>query len=83
MDVSDITCRTTSAGRGVLRAATFANSLALEFLFLLMCSMVKPLKKFSILLTKARYLSRVGYLAIHSFSICPVTTLESVRMMHL
>jgi hypothetical protein len=44
MDASNITCRNTSAGRGVLRATTFASSSALEFLFLSMYLMVKPLK---------------------------------------
>jgi hypothetical protein len=33
---------------------------------------------FSILLTRDRYFLRVGFLAMHSFSICPATTLESV-----
>jgi hypothetical protein len=44
---------------------------------------VKPLKKFSIVLSKPRYFFRVGSLAMHSFSICPTTTLESVHRMHL
>jgi hypothetical protein len=35
-------------------------------------------EKNSILLTKARYFSRVGSLVMHSFSICPATILESV-----
>jgi hypothetical protein len=83
MDASDITCTNTSASRGVLWDATFASSSASEFLFLSMQSTVKPLKKFSILLTKARYFSRVGSLAIHSFSIYPATTLESVQRMQL
>jgi hypothetical protein len=40
-------------------------------------------KKCSILLTRDRYFLRVGSLAMHSFSICPAATLESVRRMHL
>jgi hypothetical protein len=83
INASDMVCKNTSAGKGVLRAAAFASSLALVFLFLSMYSTVKPLKKFFILLTRDRYFSRVGSLAIHSFSICPATTLESVRRMHL
>jgi hypothetical protein len=31
---------------------------------------------------RARYLSRVGSLAIHSFSIYPTTTLEFVQRVH-
>jgi hypothetical protein len=38
---------------------------------------------FSFLLTKARYFSRVDSLTMHSFSIYPATTLESMRRMHL
>jgi hypothetical protein len=83
IDASDMICKKTSTGKGVLRATAFANSLALAFLFLSIYSTLKPLKKFSILLTKARYFSRVGSLAMHSFSICPATTLESMRRMHL
>jgi hypothetical protein len=43
---------------------------------------VKPLKN-SILRTKDSYFSRVDSMVIHSFSIYPATTLESVRRMHL
>jgi hypothetical protein len=43
----------------------------------------ETLEFFSILLTRAKYFSRVGSLAIHSFSICSATTLESMRRMHL
>jgi hypothetical protein len=45
--------------------------------------MVKPLKWFSILLTRAKYLSRVGSRAKHSFSIWLATTFESVRSVHV
>jgi hypothetical protein len=38
---------------------------------------------FSILQTRAKYFSRVGFLAMHSISICLATTLESVQRMHL
>jgi hypothetical protein len=38
---------------------------------------------FSIFLTRARYFLRVGSLVMHSFSICPVTTLEFVQRIHL
>jgi hypothetical protein len=58
--MTDMICRKMSAGRGVLRAASFASSSASAFLFLSIYSMVKPLKTISILLTKARYLLRVG-----------------------
>jgi hypothetical protein len=71
MDASNITCRNTSAARGVLRAAAFTNSTDSTFLARSMYSTVNPLKYFSILLTRARYLSRVGSLAMHSFSISP------------
>jgi hypothetical protein len=43
----------------------------------------EALKFFSILQTRAKYFSRVGSLAMHSFSICPTTSLESMRRMHL
>jgi hypothetical protein len=78
MDASDITWRKTSAGRGVLLAVAFANSSALMFLDHSMYSMVKPLKWFSILLMRVKYLSRVDSLVIHSFLMYPMTTLESV-----
>jgi hypothetical protein len=39
-----ITCKNTSASVGVLRAAAFANSSASMFLFLLLYSIVKPMK---------------------------------------
>jgi hypothetical protein len=83
IDVSNMIYWNTSAGSGVLRATAFAGSSASAFLFLSMYSTVKPLKKFSILLTRCRYFSRVGSLAIHSFSICLATTLEYVQRMHL
>jgi hypothetical protein len=83
IDASDMICRKTSFGKGVLHAAAFASLSALVFLFLSIYSTVKPLKKFSILLTKARYFLRVGSLVMHSFSIYPATTLESVCRMHL
>jgi hypothetical protein len=78
INASDMTCSQMLASKGVLRATTFASSSASVFLFLSIYSMVKPLKFFSILLTKARYFSRVGSLTMHSFSICPATTLEFV-----
>jgi hypothetical protein len=34
IDASDMVCENTSAGKGLLRAAAFASSSALEFLFL-------------------------------------------------
>jgi hypothetical protein len=80
IDASDMVCKNTSTGKGLLRAMSSSTS---EFLFLSMYSMVKPLKKNSNLLTRARYFSRVGSLAIHYFSICPATTLEFVWRMHL
>jgi hypothetical protein len=83
IDVSDMICKNTLAGNGVLRATAFASLSASTFLFLSMYSIVKPLKKFSILLTNSRYFLRVGSLARHSFSICPATTLEFVQRMHL
>jgi hypothetical protein len=83
IDASDMIYWNTSAGRGVLRATAFASSSASVFLFLSMYSIVKPLKKLSILLTRDRYFSRVDSLAMHSFSIYPTTTLESVRRMYL
>jgi hypothetical protein len=83
IDASDMICRNTSADSGVLRAAAFASSSASTFLFLLMYSTVKPLKKIFILLTSCRYFMRVGSLAIHSISIYPATTLEYVQRMHL
>jgi hypothetical protein len=83
IDASVIVCQNTSIGRGVMRAAAFVSLLALNFLFLSIYSIVKPLKKNSILLTRARYFSKVSSLAMDSFSICPATTLESVRRMHL
>jgi hypothetical protein len=61
----------TSAGSDVLRATTFASLSALVFLDCSMYSTVKPLKWFSILLMRVIYLSRVGFLAMHSFFICP------------
>jgi hypothetical protein len=73
----------TSTSRGTLRAVAFVSSLALTFLFLSMYSTVKSLKNNSILPTIDRYFLRVGYLAIHSFSFCLGTTLESMRRMHL
>jgi hypothetical protein len=78
IDASDMLYKNTSAGREVLQAAAFMSSSALTFLFLSMYSTVKPLKKVSILLTRDRYFSRVGSLAMHSFSICPSSTLEVV-----
>jgi hypothetical protein len=71
MDASDITWRKTSASRGVFHVVAFANSSVLVFLDRSMYSMMKPLKWLSILLIRARYLSRVGSLAMHSFSVCP------------
>jgi hypothetical protein len=62
-------------------AAIFASSSASIFFVLSICSTVNPLKKFSILQTGARYLSRVLSLAVHSFSIRLTTTLESVFRM--
>jgi hypothetical protein len=78
VDASDIICKKMSAGKGVLRAAAFASSSASAFLFLPIYFTVKPLNFFSILLTKARYFSRVGSLAMCPFSIRPATTLEFV-----
>jgi hypothetical protein len=82
-EASSVTWKNTSMGKGVLRAATFTSSLALEFLLLSMYSTVKPLKWFSILLTRARYFSRVGSLAMHSFSIWLESSFESVLRMHV
>jgi hypothetical protein len=76
-------CKNTSAGRGVLQAAAFVSLSASEFLFLSMYPMMKPMKNFSILLTRDRYFRKVGSQAIHSFSISLATTLEFVRRMHL
>jgi hypothetical protein len=83
IDASGMICRKTSVGKGVLRAAAFASSSASVFLFLSIYFTVKHLKFFSILPTKARYFLRVGFLAMHSFSICPATTFEPVRRMHV
>jgi hypothetical protein len=83
IDAFDMVCENTSAGKELLQAAAFVSLSASEFLFLSMYCMVKPLKKNFILLTRARYFSRVGSLVIHSFSICSATTLESVQRMHL
>jgi hypothetical protein len=58
---------------------TFAKLLALAFLLCSMCSTLNPWKQVSILHTKARYFSSIGSRAMHSFSICSVTTLESVQ----
>jgi hypothetical protein len=58
IDAFDMIYENMFAGKGVLRAAAFTSSLALAFLFLSIYSTVKPLKKFSILLTRTRYLSR-------------------------
>jgi hypothetical protein len=54
---------------GVLISVTVLDGETLEF--------------FSILLTRANYFLRVGSLTMHSFFICPATTLESVQRMHL
>jgi hypothetical protein len=60
-----------------------ASSSASMFFALSMCLTVNPLKKFSILQTTARYLSRVSSLAMHSFSIWLAITLESIfRVQH-
>jgi hypothetical protein len=69
IDAPNMIYKNTSAGSGVLRAAAFASSSTLVFLFLSMYSTVKSLKKFSFLSISCRYFSRVGSLAIHSFSI--------------
>jgi hypothetical protein len=76
IDASDMIYKKTLAGKGVLQAATFASSSASVFLFLSIYSTVKPLI-FSILLTKARYFSRVGsgnafffYLSSYYLGVC-------------
>jgi hypothetical protein len=43
IDASVMVCKNTSTSRGLLWAAAFASSSALEFLFMSMYSMVKPL----------------------------------------
>jgi hypothetical protein len=75
--------RNTSAGNSVLGDAAFANSLASAFLVLSMYSVVKPLKWLSILLTRGKYLLRVGSLAMYSFAICHATTSESMHNVHV
>jgi hypothetical protein len=80
IDASDMVCRNTSTGRGVLQATAFVSSSASTFLFLFYG---ETSGKKSILLTKDRYFSWVGSLAMHSFSIRQATTLESMRRMHL
>jgi hypothetical protein len=55
IDASIMVCKNTLAGRGLLRADAFVSLSSLEFLFLSMYLTVKPLKKISILLTRAKY----------------------------
>jgi hypothetical protein len=45
IDASDMVCKNTSVGRGVLWAVAFVSSSTLEFLFLSMYSIVKPLEE--------------------------------------
>jgi hypothetical protein len=78
IDASDMVYRNMSTGRVVFRAAAFVRSSASMFLFHSLYSTTKPLKKFSILLTRDRSFSRVGFLAMHFCSICPATTLKSI-----
>jgi hypothetical protein len=66
---SSIVCKNTSSGSAVFLAAALASSSASVFFALSICLTVNRLKKFSILQTMARYLSRVSSLAMHSLSI--------------
>jgi hypothetical protein len=67
-----------SGGSTAFLPAALASSSASMFFALSMCWTVNPLKKPSIPRTVARYLSSVLSLAMHSFSIWPAITLESV-----
>jgi hypothetical protein len=72
-----------SYGIGSPFAASFANMLVSSFLFRYMCYNVNPLNYFSRLRTTDKYCMRTGSLAEQSFSIWPMTILESVLTIHV
>jgi hypothetical protein len=80
---SSVTWKNTSVGKGVLQTTAFASSSTSDFLLFLMYSTMKPLKWFSILLTRDIYFLSVGTLVMHSFSIWLETTFEFVLRTHV
>jgi hypothetical protein len=78
-----IVWKNTSEGMRSPFAGAFASMLACSFLLHSICCSVNPLNCFSRLHTADKYCIRTGSLAEQSFSICPVTILESVLTMQV
>jgi hypothetical protein len=83
VEESGTTWKNMSVSNGMLLANNFADSSAYKFLLLSMYSTIKPSKWVSILLMRAKYLSRVGSRAMRSFSIWLTITFEFVGSVHV